>query len=457
MRALTSILVFLFATSTLFGLYHWWLYQNTTVDSNEASIEETVVITEGDQSLQVKHEMMDVKPGVYDIIIPDSFDQFTCESNRGSCEIEGEQLTIHDTNDLNITYELLVDELIDGVVYLEEWIVELNKPDTSLKRNIQLALSGQKNGKWLTSIEPIIATEREAIDYYEWHFNNEEVAALVKFKESFDYTSEFGQIRVLSDYELNEQELEHSLELVSDLKRQILVKTDQLDELVTNHLVINDDLENAAHDLFQNYFKTLVSEEPESWVLETLTSYFLNSEADNKLVQELENDLTEEQKELFYEKITTKGIDDIAFIQFLDETLSGLVGYDTSFFSDNKEGQFIPLHGNDSRSVLVGESEEDISHKLKHDEIYFSLTDFMDAFELSGFKIEGRDEWFIDHQGDHYRFYLNRHVYSINDQRYSVNEESWFSYREDVYFKSHLLGNLFELEISIRDDRIVIE
>ncbi|MDQ0350489.1 hypothetical protein J2R98_000292 [Alkalibacillus filiformis] len=464
MRALTGILIFLLVTSTLLAFYQWQDHQNISTESDHILIEEQVAIEERGDYLTIEHTINGLNGEEFEANIPQYIRDLSCVNDEG-CEIEeGEALRVNNLNDLTITYEAPLKPLISSVEYNQDWLVNLQPIKIlDVNKEITVSLSANKEGKWLSSIKPIISSERESIHYYEWLLQGKQNLPLYKVYKNLYLVAEIGDTGIYSfePEELTGQANDDFIEYEQLVHDRLVIISDQLEPITLNQIVIVDKVDGLESELLKSHLQSITTSYSDdyNWMTSALANYFFAGEG-GQIVEELNDHLTEEQKDNLFNLLVEhkKQVNETLPI-YIDQLLSNILGYEVDFIKQNHQSNlFVPLFGVDSRTVYLNEEQVDLSVKLKNEEDnYVSLDDVIQIAELSGFKVDGRDEWFVQYENDRYRFYVNRNVYTINDQRYEVQLNTWFKYGNDVYVDISVIENLFDLSFTFSDEEIIVE
>ncbi|WP_017186632.1 hypothetical protein [Alkalibacillus haloalkaliphilus] len=462
MRALTGILIFSLVTSTLLGFYQWQNHQNMSAQSDEEMIEEQVTIDEQSNYLTIEHTFNELNEINYEAKIPQSITNISCVNNEG-CEIEeDETLVVENLNELTITYEAPIEPLISGVKYNQDWLIKLQPVQIAdVKKEKTVSFLANKEGKWVSSMKPVTSNERESIHYYEWRLYGEQNLPLYKFYENLKLVTEIKDTGIYSteSEELTDQEKNDFFKYEELVHNRLIVISDQLESITLSEMVIVDDVGRVNSELLKSHLKSITKNYSDdyNWVVNELAKYFFIGEG-GQIVEELKQQLTEEQQDhLFNSLVEQKRPVDETLLNYIDQLLSDILGYEVDFIKQNYESNiFVPLSGIDSRIVYLDEQQVDLSVRLKSEGLYVSVEHVIDLVELNGFNVNGRSEWFIQFENDRYRFYVNRDVYTVNDRRYSVQPDTWFQYGNDLYVDYSLIEDLFDFTFSFSDDEIMI-
>ncbi|GEN44788.1 hypothetical protein [Alkalibacillus haloalkaliphilus] len=462
MRALTGILIFLLVTSILLGFYQWQDHLNMSAQSDEEKIEEQITIEEQSDYLIIEHKINGLNEGNFEAELPQFITNLSCVNSEG-CEIEeGETLVVENLNDLTVTYEAPIKSLISEVKYNQDWLINLQPVQIAdLTKERTVSLSANKEGKWLSSSKPVISSKRESIHYYEWRLYDEQNLPLYKFYEDMQLVEEIAGTGIYSTEveELPDQENDF-LKYEELFHNRLVVISERLESVTLSEIVIVNDVDRVNSEVLKSHLKSITKNYSDDydWVVNELANYFLIGEG-GQVVEEFSQQITEEQQDELLNILVqqTKQVDE-TLPNYIDQLLSDILGYEVDFIKQNHESNtLLPLSGIDLRTVYFDEQEVDLSVRLNNEGIYVSVEDIIELAELNGFNVNGRSEWFIQYENDRYRFYVNRDVYTINDQRYSVQPDTWFQYGSDLYVDYSLIEGLFDFTFSFSDEEIRIK
>ncbi|MDV2582515.1 hypothetical protein [Alkalibacillus haloalkaliphilus] len=462
MRALTGILIFLLVTSTLLGFYQWQDHLNMSAQSDDDKIEEQITIEEQSDYLTIEHKISGLNEGNFEAELPQFITNLSCVNSEG-CEIEeGETLVVENLNDLTVTYEAPIKPLISEVKYNQDWLINLQPvqiADFTKERTV--TLSANKEGKWLSSSKPMISSKRESIHYYEWRLYDEQNLPLYKFYEDMQLIEELEGTGIYSTEvdELTDQENDF-FKYEELFHNRLVVISEQLESVTLSEMVIVNDIDRVNSELLKSHLKSITKNYSDDydWVVNELANNFFVGDS-GQVVEEFTQQLTEEQQDQLLNILLqqTKQVDE-TLPNYIDQLLSDILGYEVDFIKQNHgSNTLLPLSGIDLRTVYFDEQEVDFSVRLNNEGIYVSVEDIIELAELNGFNVNGRSEWFIQYENDRYRFYVNRDVYTINDQRYSAQPDTWFQYGSDLYVDYSLIESLFDFTFSFSDEEIRIK
>ncbi|NIK10675.1 hypothetical protein FHR85_000040 [Alkalibacillus almallahensis] len=452
-----SIIVFLTVTSVLLGGYHWSSFQESTPEK-DLVIDETVRVTETDETLMIEHQLDSLSQMQIPISLPGQVNSISCLEKQ--CQVENDELIVNSQGAYTLEYQVAKTTIVPSVYYINDWLVKLDpeKRDQN-SRNIRMTLSGKKQGQWHSIRPPVLDSERNNIHYYEWQFEDSVEPPLIKLKEPVSYQERLNRLNILSYEAISQKKLQTLQKTFNQSHDQLLIVNPNLEKVITDHLVIVSNLNNSTEKMFESYLQSVSTDvERDQKVIQTLTNLFYQQDVDQPLVNALTETLTNEEQSKLFQRLMSLDMNQGSLIKLLDQLLSGLLGYQTQFFELNDSSEsFVSLFGDETRSLYINGEQVDYDLKRKNEQVYMKMNNFMTAFDLYGFSIDQRNEWFVESDEKEYRFYLDRSVYMIDDTRFQVDQSAWFETDESFYVSISLLSEIFNRTFEENSEEIRLE
>ncbi|WP_377946512.1 hypothetical protein [Alkalibacillus flavidus] len=440
------------------GGYHWSSYQESSADENQSMVDETVTVEERGQDLVIEHRLDKIEVESAKLNVPDSVQELTCLEE--GCDYSDSRLTVNASGVYTLSYVVPKQSIVSDVIYMSDWLVNINHDAlTDQKRDIRISLSAEQEGAWYSLNTPILNSERENIHYYEWQHHNVGEPPLIKVSHPFSHTQRLDQLTVLSNRSVASSDIQILRDVINQSHNQVLIVDDSLNEVITDHLVVVRQLDQSIESLFSRFLKSISSDSSaDAEVIDVLTAFYYDNDNEDKMVQVLNDVLTEDEQALWFQQLMDLETNQGNLTAIADDLLSQLLGYDVSFFTYNqKSSTYVPFYGDVTKQVMVQGEESDIDLKQREETIYMAIDTFLDRFDLYGFSVDNRNEWFAEYDADQMRFYINRNVYTINDRRYQVPETAWFQAQGKTYIELSLLARIFDRTYNQNDERIEIE
>ncbi|MDQ0159204.1 hypothetical protein J2S77_001168 [Alkalibacillus salilacus] len=452
-----SIIVFLTVTSVLLGVYHWSSYQDSTSEKNLA-IDETVRVTESNETLMIEHQMDSLPKMQIPLSVPSQADDLSCLEEE--CQIENGELNVESPGAYTLEYQISKTTIVPSVYYINDWLVKLDPEQRDQKsRNFRMTLSGKKQGQWHSIRPPVLDSERNNIHYYEWQFEDSVEPPLIKLKEPLNYQERLNRLNIISNEPISQKKLQTLQKTFNQSHDQLLIVNSNLEKVITDHLVIVSNLNNSTEKMFESYLQSVSTNvERDQQVIQTLTDLYYKQDVDHPRVNALTETLTNEEQSRLFQRLMDLEMHQGSLIQLLDELLSDLLGYQTQFFELNHASEsFISLFGEETRPLYINGEQVDYDLKRKDEQVYMKMNDFISVFDLYGFSIDQRHEWFVESDEKEYRFYSNRSVYMIDHTRFQVDQSAWFETDESFYVSISLLSEIFNRTFEENSEEIRLE
>ncbi|MBU8877697.1 hypothetical protein BGM26_01675 [Bacillus sp. FJAT-29790] len=455
------ILVFMILTTSIGGMLFWqwkaYSKQYIPINENDEKIVQEITVQTSKEELQITQKLTGLTTGKeYRMTIPESLLRWSCIKAKGEgCETKDEHAFLSENNEIMFEYNISVSNEKKSFL-LNDWTTVL--PEVEIKStSIEIIDSVRRKGTWVTGMPLKGHKEMDLIDYYYFTGIGDTPSIYwqlspLEIKQSHNgivyYTNQLGSS---ADYSFNEiKELTNfpSVSVVlSDENAEItgkrIILTHGIDEEMLKRKLINY--------FYEEKFKGIPSNE--QWILDVFTSATANlpakTEKGKAILLEMNKKLSEEELTLFFKQLNS-GPQKLT-TQTLDNFMGKLKGYNTRFFTLNKDksAPFVPLYFSDPRKVtIMGKEKKDIKVMIEEGNMLYP---FIDTMRELGFEVKSladQEMILLTKGSNSYRFYLNRNIFIYNEEDYGLLESPLTNLNGKIYMNKQWIQTIFNISIN---------
>ncbi len=455
--------------SVLLAFYHWSALDETTSEANQTQ-DDRIRVMEHETSLSVTHSMYDIPTSTYEVNFPEEAEQRNCYLNDEPCKVTDGKVEMEERGNLEFTYLYPKKEDNEALFYIDRLGVELQSEEGTLERNFRVSMASEKNfsNTWASFNPPILESERENINYFEWTFESFEPLVLLQIEELYAHYNHIDGLNIYSTIPIDQQLFEDSKSPFLESQNHLFVIDPDKSETVQENFSLLNTMEKrkiASHLLQSHIISEHQFEESNRWMLDILSDViFLTEQVNNEQVNAVKNHLLdgleEHEKGQLIELLYTYDYSNPNMVESMDEILSVLKGYQTSFFSiNNNSKSSVPLYGLDQREVEIGEENKrsEWNQVIYRDNSYLPLAEVVDDFDMNLVALNAGNELFIEFEGKRYRFYPNRDMYLIDEERHGLQNNMLVNLNEQIFIESESFSNIFPFEITTSSEKVTIQ
>ncbi|MBN8191580.1 hypothetical protein JI667_05390 [Bacillus sp. NTK074B] len=363
--------------------------------------------------------------------------------------------------EITITYSIKQSPK-SGYILLGSWFPVLSDVSTT-STDIQLTEKSLRRGEWIAGYQSKSFKKLDYIDYYSFRGKGGP-SALLWTKDEWK-EEEYSSVRVMSN-DLNHSGLEEQLTSFDpDDGFVTVIITKNIKPFLSSHLIIMSDessgeyMNNIRRSLL---YQAMYSLDSETWLRELVVGLLLNEVpptgkpawAYKQLLDGLSLSDWENLRQMVKDPTIAK--DHTIDHAFLDDAVSRVTGYTSTFFEENvnkDENKPFILKGN--KPILVNQEPTQLSYVSNKQNEFIQFPEAVKDLGIEMKEVEP-GEYFTSLNGNTLRFYVNEDFFIYNEEIYGSLVKPVQTIGGPVYIDIHLLKKLFKVDVQEEDDVIRI-
>ena len=358
-----------------------------------------------------------------------------------------------DPQEITISYSLNKSAKADSVP-LRNWYPVLSGVST-LKTDIELTEKSLRNGKWISGYP---SSNHKKLDYIDYYFfsGRGEPSDLVWSKESLKESGS-RTVKVLTE-EGNPVNFDKLDSLGSADGFVTVLISKKVKPFKSPHLIVlNDAYGEDVKSIRQSLlYQTLSSRDEDAWLKELVVSILLNEPPHAAkpawAYKQLKEGLSPSEWDGLRQKVRNQTVDR----NMLDDAVSNVTGFKSSFFADSVKGNEHPLLILKTiKPIMVNQKSIQLSYVSYQQKEYVQ---FPEAVEAMGIEMKELQPgvYFTTVKGNTLRFYINEEYFIYNEENYGLLGKPVQSIGDTIYMDTHWFGKLFNAEVKNKENAIEI-
>ncbi|KGX88564.1 hypothetical protein [Pontibacillus litoralis] len=443
--------------------YQWSLFQSGSAAqlSKQQHDPKTVVeVTHRNHQFYITQTFTDLSEKSYEVVIPKQAEHMQCKYNENEeCIVETQEdkqwVTIREQEQLELEYTIAAPA--DQMLYTN-WFTHLKDDgeDVLMDVEVNFATESGKPSKWIAPSNSMASIEKEHIQFFQWEKDNVSDMPLIHlingnyeeytFNDLFVYAKE-GFSVPLEDIQLAKDKIDEPLVMVFDptIESQVgdgyivtpnanvpSIKADLLTSRLHNQYTITDQDKHILHAVIHLF-------EPKVEV----------SEKSKAIAEQIRSTFTLEQVNLWKELVLTTEGKGQNFPHALDQSLSSVYGYPTTYFQTSGKRNVPILYFFDTRPLYVNGDEANVKwHSvLLNEERYFPLAGLAELFQFEVVAIPSESEYIVRKGQNSWRFNVNKDTFIYNQEDFGIKKKGVVEIAEEVYIKSSLIEDIWDITV----------
>lgn len=455
--------------------YQWFLYNYSDQAQNPVQLEPLTynfTVTHKDNNLYIEHKIQNMVQEEYDVSFPNNISDLSCQyPDESECEInnEGNQNVFRTNGNQSVT--LMYQQFIDSnrSNFYEDWFIQfLSSELEPLIANIEVKLSEEMNmdTTWVAGAFEEANIQREHLRYFAWQ--KESTTDLPMYMAPYVLEKDPNFNSNVSFYKQPSSSINFNTEWVSVLPERagLTIVNSNEDQTYTAPLLVigkeslnNRELAELALTTF------LLNRKPPSesinWMWAAFPSLILDYDTGegkaNKISKELLT-LDEGVKEELYKWFMEQSSERVTAAE-IDEKLSSLMGYRTTFFSENeiKSDPFVPLYFFDQRQIIINDEKKinEWQAVYRQNELFIPINHLSEEFGFEMIEVSS-GAYFLTKGNNSLRFYKNEDYFIYNEENYGLTSTPIKQFGDKVYMTENFIENFLDIEVIKRNDGIYL-
>lgn len=461
-RTIFSILtILLFAIAGML-LWQWKGYseeQEQLKNVKLPNVQQHVQMQHNSNELRVVQTIKNVKKGTYKIQNPLN----VLYDVKNATHVESSLVVKETQEDVEFHYRIPF-EANDSSRLLLDWAIQLEEVTTEYFK-VKITVDTEQSGSWAAATKQLGKAKKEFIDYYEFERQGPVFPLYYQQGEMGHVSLDNGVVIYFEqDKKIDTEQLSSLFSNFPELDDRVLMFTSEHEELVWSDLILlkeNYTMEQLEQKLSSLYLDAVLPfvNESEKWQQHVIGNILKNKQDGGEktvaIVEILKNEMSEEELRTFVDKVVQQ--EKPLTSALLDEALSAVMRKETAFFHLNKDESrpLSPLYYYNPKKIVV--NNQNIQESLlyvKNDE----LLPLASITEQAGYEYSVMEDGhlLIISDEDSLRLYPNSSVFILNGKDYSTSSSPVTMINNRVYIYKHWLTDLFGLEVSETEDRIMI-
>ncbi|MEK3887084.1 stalk domain-containing protein [Bacillus sp. FSL K6-3431] len=470
MKKTFFILIFMliFLTSSLIFL-QWNGYTSASDGPETKDKKQLIKVIHQKEGLIVEQIISNLEEETVPVSFPAEATDMSCTNgSEKECKWIGpeKKQIVLEGNELTFRYTLPALNSEKSVL-LTNWSVQLQDQPIALTR-VQLSDRKSHSGSWIADARLLGLKEMSLLDYYVFE-NSGDAPVLYWQKEKLLKKAEFDNVTIYSNQDfILDKDIISAFRSVKGLKseQQIqIILTNLHEEMKIDSLMIiqsQKKLSLIQEEIVKKQLALLFQfPEQEKWIVDIIASGLLQKPIGEKKAQtmysELKTELGKESFAAWLDKIFDgKEVDINA--EKLDGFIEAPLGMEAKFFSINAqiEDSMIPLYFVDARDIHINEQKSLKAHIIIQDgKRYISLVPLLTELEYQ-VKYDNKEEVHTEKGPVKYRFYVNKRIFRLDEQKYGMKESPVVELNHDIYIEFGLINTFFNVTITEEDTQINI-
>ncbi|PFA68932.1 hypothetical protein CN378_05475 [Bacillus sp. AFS015802] len=390
---------------------------------------------------------------------PEGSEDFTCKDDKEkSCltKENGEfyvNSTYPDLREITITYSLKQSTEAETVL-LKNWYPVLSDIST-VNTDIQLTEKSLRNGKWIAGYQSSSHKKLDYIDYY-FFSGHGEPSDLVWTKEAWK-EKKSSAVRVLTE-EGESAGFDKLGPFESHTGFVTIILTKKIKPFQSPHLIVMNDasgeqLKGIRQSLM---YQTLSAKDEDGWLKELVVGILFNEPPYNAkpawIYQQLKEGLSPAEWEDLRQKVKGQPVDRV----MLDDAVSRVTGFTSSFFSERLKGKEKPLLIlKANKPIMINRKPGQLSYISFKQKKFIQFPETVKALGLE-VKELGPGVYFTAINGNTLRFYVNEDYFIYNEENYGLLIKPVQTVGDTVYMDVDWFEKLFNVEVIEKENSIEI-
>ncbi|MEI5906053.1 hypothetical protein WAK64_03080 [Bacillus spongiae] len=449
------IVLFLIPVCGVILVWQWNVYSNTQEKKPIVSQNILVHIQENSLSVTQRLSGMDVSKA---LMWPQQVQDVSCVTVDGeACRITDEGFvttTLRNVDEFILTYHLNKSEKTSLMV---DWLFKIK--ERNIFTTIELSDSSEVEGNWFSNLPEVAKKQLDLVEYYQFEGVNSS-PVLYWQPGSWVKTDINKQLTLFSNQSIEAIGLptiggghttiivDASLSSVHYPNFHVLSSLSEIEDVAKlNKVAYLNERFNYSDDWIKDFLlATLVQEVP-------------SAEKSQYAYHEFQYVFSDEEWDT-WEKELSKWEDEVITPTVLDSITGKVLNGETEFFK-----QIAQQPNTDAvlmmklPTVIQNKSKRSLpisSYMYKNERLY-PLRETLIQLDYSVKTLSSESSFLVQQKGKMYRFYDLRSYYILNEEEFSLADDSFFIWNDTLLIKEKALSNLFQLTIEKQPQAITIK